>query len=53
MNMPMCSQSSNWKLAEEGKSPEATNEPTFSTWDDVLGGKSNPRSTQVVNSEVN
>lgn len=38
-----CAQSGNWQLAQEGKSPEVNDEPSFSTWDDVLNGK-NPGS---------
>ncbi|GMH41980.1 hypothetical protein BSKO_09899 [Bryopsis sp. KO-2023] len=32
-------QSSDWQLAEEGKSPEVNNEPRFSTWEEAFEGK--------------
>ncbi|KAK9845473.1 hypothetical protein WJX81_007397 [Elliptochloris bilobata] len=31
-----------WKLAEEGQPANASDEPQFSTWDDVMGRRRNP-----------
>lgn len=33
---------SDWKLAEEGRSATASDEPQFSTWDDVMGRRRGP-----------
>lgn len=34
-----------WKLTEEGRSANASDEPHFSTWDDVMGRRRGPGSS--------
>ena len=34
-----------WKLTEEGRPADASDEPQFSTWDDVMGRRRGPGSS--------